>query len=536
MKKKIVALLLTVCLGATLFAGCGGKDEQPAKQDNSTQDQAQQENVAEDEGNGDVAGDEASVEAPEVDISEHVILTMYCIGDEGGIYAQQHLDELNKLLTEKINAEISPLMVSWGDYKTKLPMVWASGEAYDLTYTANWAGYFTEGSRGAFMNINELFPAYAPKTYAEMTEYDILETTKIDGNLYMVPNYIPDYTTYIFEYREDLRKKYNCPEITDFETLTTFLQAVKDNEPGMLAFGNNGSESMLNAEWLNEMDWSRGILTSTSTVVYDHKDPTKVFNYVETPQFEEFVKRCREWYEKGFWSQSIMAETTASRDNFKAGKVACILQNFSNCNGNYQDITNNHPDWEVGYWSADVESGMTERVACANNGMAIGAYSKNPERAMMFIELMYQDREVYDLVMNGLEGITYEADREAGTKWIPEGVDASTLGLKNLGMGFGVQKWYLGSMNDDPRLEEMKTEYEKVAIFPELAGFVVNEDPIAAELAALKNAYAEYGVPLEKGAVDSEEGIAELRKQLKAAGVEKVVEEINRQIEEYLAQ
>lgn len=32
------------------------------------------------------------------------------------------------------------------------------------------------------MNINDLFPTYAPLTYAEMTGYDILETTKINGN------------------------------------------------------------------------------------------------------------------------------------------------------------------------------------------------------------------------------------------------------------------------------------------------------------------------------------------------------------------
>lgn len=541
MKKKIVALLLVGCMGGTMLTGCGNEGVQSSEANGSTSEQSSGEseasgNETEQENSGESEADAAGG-AAEVDTSEHVVLTMYCIGDEGGIYAQQHLDELNKVLTEKINAEISPIMVSWGDYKTKLPMVWASGEAYDITYTASWASYFTEGSRGAFMNINELFPAYAPLTYEEMTGYGTLETTKIGGNLYMVPNYIPDYTTYVFQYREDLRKKYDCPEITSYETLNTYLQAIKDNEPGMLPLGNNGSEAMLTQVWLNEMDWSRPIEYGNAGVFsYDLKDPSKVFNLVETPEYEARVKQCREWYEKGYWSQSIMAETTASKDNFKAGKVACLVQNFSGCNGNYQELSSTNPDWEIGYWSSDLASGTTERVGAANNGVAIGAYSKNPERAMMFIELMYQDREVYDILMNGLEGITYEADRDAGVKWIPEGVDSSTVNLKNLGMGFGVEKWYLGSKNDDPYIDELKAEYDKVGVFPGLSGFALNQDPIAAELAALKNVCDEYKVPLEKGVVDPEEGLAELKKQLETAGVEKVMEEINRQIAEYLAQ
>lgn len=536
MKKKLLALLLTGCLGAALLAGCGndnqssGNDQQSGSNSSANNQTNQQENSG-----SDAQGED---ETPEIDISEHVVLTMYCIGDEGGIYAEEHLNKLNEVLTEKINAEIDPLMVSWGDYKTKLPMVWSSGEAYDITYTANWASYFTEGSRGAFMNINELFPTYAPLTYAEMTGYDILETTKINGNLYMVPNYIPDYTTFVYQYREDLRKKYDCPEIVDYDTLNTYLQAIKDNEPGMMPLGNNSTEAMMTQTWLNEMDWARPIEYGNAGVFsYDLKDPTKVFNLVETPEYEEWVKKCREWYEKGFWSQSIMAETTSSRDNFQAGKVACLVQNFSNANGNYQQMINDtNPGWEIGYWSSDLASGATERIAATNNGVAIGTRSKNPERAMMFIELMYQDREVYDILMNGLEGITFEADRDAGVKWIPEGVDSTTTNLKNLGMGFGVQKWYLGSLNDDPKVDELKEAYDKVGVFPGLAGFNLDQEPIAAEIAALKSVCDEYKVPLEKGVVDPETGLADLRAQLKQAGVDKVMEEINRQIAEYLGQ
>ena len=235
--KKFTALFLTAALSASMLAGCGGTPTSTSTPPAST------------------SGSTAAAE-PAMDTSEHVVLTMYCIGDEGGIYAEDHLAELNKVLTEKINAEIDPIMVSWGDYKTKLPMVWASGEAYDLTYTSNWTNYFDEADKGAFMDITELFPKYAPKTYAELESQNLLETTKVDGKLYMVPHNLPDYTTFVYNYREDLRKKYNCPEIDSYEDLEVYMQAIKDNEPGMLPYAISSNDAAKTQTWLAEMDWS----------------------------------------------------------------------------------------------------------------------------------------------------------------------------------------------------------------------------------------------------------------------------------------
>lgn len=536
MKKKLIALMLAASMVGTLLVGCG--NEQPGNPDNSDGTVENTPGETNEIEPADDTDEETGDPTPEVDISEHVVLTVYCIGDEGGIYAEDHIARLNEVLTEKINAEIQPIMVSWGDYRQKLPMAWASGETYDLTYTSNWTGYYKEAENGAFMDITELFPEYAPLTFAELSELDLLESTKVNGKLYMVPNNLPDYTTFIYNYREDLRKKYDCPEIVDRETLEIYLDAIKENEPSMIPFGNSATETMnFHVALLEEMDWAKPIEYSNDGIyVYDLKNPTEVFNVVETPEYAEHIREVREYYEKGYWSQSIMADTTAPKDNFIAGKVGIYLGNRSNSNLVYQTIVASNPDWEVGIYSSDMASGTVEKIAAANNGMAVGAHSQNPERALMFIELCYQDEEIYDLVMYGLEGVTYEADKQAGVKWNPEGVDPSDIGLKNLGMGFGNQKFYLASLNDSPLVTEMMEEYETMAVLPGLAGFSINTDEIGAELAAIKSICDEYKMPLEKGVVDDpEKGLEELKQKLQEAGADKVLEEINRQIAEYWA-
>ena len=340
--KKIAAGLLSAAILSTCLAGCGSSTSSGSSTTGSSSAAT----------TGEAAG------TP--DTSEHVVLTMYCIGDEGGIHAQEHLDKINEYLTEKINAELNPVMVSWGDYRQKLPMVWASGEAYDLTFAANWTGYFTEGTKGAFMDITELLPTYAPETYARMQEEGTINAVSINGKICMVPVDAPEYTSFILNYREDLRKKYNCPEIVDDETLATYLQAIKDNEPGIQAFGDNGVDVSAFQEFLNEQDWSRPLDNASGFFVYDLNDPTKVFNVVDTPEYEQYIAKRRDYYEKGYVSQSIMADTDAIKDQFLAGQVGTYFGNFINSNAVYQDVIVNHPDWEIGYYSPDLASGMVE--------------------------------------------------------------------------------------------------------------------------------------------------------------------------------
>ena len=106
-------------------------------------------------------------------------------------------DSLNAILKEKINATLEPLMVSWGEYRDKLPLIYASGEAYDLVYVANWCNYSAEALKGPFLELSELMPIYAPKTYAEMEADGTLETAKVNGSLYMVPSTCLLYTSYL---------------------------------------------------------------------------------------------------------------------------------------------------------------------------------------------------------------------------------------------------------------------------------------------------------------------------------------------------
>ncbi|WP_375142942.1 DUF3502 domain-containing protein [Paenibacillus sp. D2_2] len=75
----------------------------------------------------------------------------------------------------------------------------------------------------------------------------------------------------------------------------------------------------------------------------------------------------------------------------------------------------------------------------------------------------------------------------------------------------------------------------KVYHYP-LETFVFNNADVKTEVANVSNVMLRYAIPLEYGVIpDIDKGLAELNKQMKAAGIDKIQAEMQKQIDEFLA-
>ena len=72
--------------------------------------------------------------------SETVHLLNYYIGD-GAKDNDEVFAAANALSEEKLGITVTNQYISWSDYTTKYPLVFASGEDFDLIFTANWSFY-----------------------------------------------------------------------------------------------------------------------------------------------------------------------------------------------------------------------------------------------------------------------------------------------------------------------------------------------------------------------------------------------------------
>lgn len=161
--------------------------------------------------------------------------------------------------------------------------------------------------------------------------------------------------------------------------------------------------------------------------------------------------------------------------------------------------------------------------------------ASEPEAAMKFLNLMYSDPEVSDLLNYGIEGTHYEM-AEDGTYTYVQGQDDSSC-TYHPAMTWIWPNTYIGGQWQDaaPELGEKMTEFNKKARKSKAMGFTFDNSSVINEATACSNVMQQYTFGLEVGAVDVDTVLPEFRQALKDAGIDKVIAEKQRQLDEWLA-
>lgn len=210
--KKLFALVLALALVFTAFAGCAGGTG------SSTGGSA-----SGDAGTGDGEG------LPALDTSKEVELVMYFISDRPAKYDEIEAN-FNEIFKEKLNCTLKTEWIAWSDYANKYPLLFSSGEKFDLAYTATWLGFSNYAAKGGFMNLDELWPTYAPNNYALQSEAGLTQAT-IDGHYYVIPTLLATYSAYGPYYRtvfENGTVTYDG-EVTNWEDYEEYMEWVQEN-------------------------------------------------------------------------------------------------------------------------------------------------------------------------------------------------------------------------------------------------------------------------------------------------------------------
>lgn len=166
--------------------------------------------------------------------------------------------------------------------------------------------------------------------------------------------------------------------------------------------------------------------------------------------------------------------------------------------------------------------------------------SENPERALMFFELMYTDEVVYNTVAKGLEGKHWVwVDQSKKVIGFPEGVDTSTSGY-NINTDWMVGNNFLAYYLNPEQVGawEETNEINKKAVMPMPGPFIFDPTPVQAEMAALVTVDEQYGDLLLGGLVDlddPEKGLAAWIKAQKKAGLDKIIAEEQKQLDAFIA-
>ena len=517
--KKIIAMLLVVVLSIGMLAGCGKNNNSNNSNSGTTEN-----NGAETTDNG------------TVDTSKEVNLVLYLWGGEG-VANKDILAKLNEKLKASINTTIEVKYIDWGDIATKYPLLWSSGEQFDMAYVSSTANvpYSTLVKQDALYDITDLVSKYTPALNEELA--DKWNNVKVDGKIYAVPNNYSEYTAYGFVSRKDLMDKYGVTSISSIADMEKYMDAaVADGWTPL-----NGSSNLANdlyrmfiattGGWLN----APGIPTSGLYLVSDKADTSKIIHPAFTDEFEAFAVKMNEWAKKGYWSKDILSASQDDKDNFYNGLSAGYISHQPDWTGNYGNQIKKLPGVDSEFYCFPEENGKIVKATGVGAATAISKNSKYPERALLVIEKLMTDKECYDLFQYGIEGSQYVL--EDGKITQPEGFDATKNGGGFAAWAFRTDALNIPQATEDPRRYTLNDEWSKVAIDDPFVGFSFDSTPITTELSIISTLDSQLGIQilLGKTSQDPKEAVAEYRKQLKAAGIDTVLDEVNKQWSAYNA-
>jgi len=485
MKKKILAALLVMTMLVGLLSGCGASGKSKIK-------------------------------------ITRALFNLEAV-DEAQVKKVQ--DAVNAYLKEKgCNFEVAITEINSGEYVEKAGNAVASKEV-NILWTASWE----EGkiktsalvSNGMVKDITKLLPDTALYKSMDQGQW---EATKFDGKNYFVPVYKDNVEGYDLMYRKAVLDKYNF-DVTSVKKLTDLEPLLKQCKDGGLKYPMLLQKAALFWRfYIDKFDFFTGE-TESNFVAVDRASDSVVFT-LDTPEYKEYANIIADWREKGYVHEDeytkVVTDTTTQSDLWGVS---------------WWTDTPNNAEANNRYGQEVVINPLTERWAHSNSALGscycitANTSDKMAKQCIEFLGLLYTDKKLADLYTYGIEGEDWKLDANG---------QVEKMGKKyNHSMWESVSALVITPEAGSPAdFAGAYKQFNGTAKTSCAAGFRFDFSSVSAEYTACKNLHAEYGFLLETGGVakaDVDAKIAEYKKALQDAGVQKVIDAFTEQYNKFKA-
>lgn len=523
--KQVTGLAAAVLFSAALLAGCGndgGTPSESGSQGGENQDSSQAGGNTENSSQENSSSESGSQENEN---SGDVVTIKYLRPGT----AVEHNDELVQAINDKLAADgtglqLEIMYVPSDVFSDKVNMMLQGGDEFDLLAVMEDQKSFTTyiGAEGIipitqYVKDSEVLNRVIPQY--------MWESATVGGEIYTIPaNWTEnaDQACCITIRREKL-EEFGLEDPKTMEDLLNMCQVFTEKWDGP-------SAPVIIPMYKEPFTWLfRTLDTYPFTVQKDLifiDQEGNVKNWVETDEFRQTAEFFRTCYEKGYIPEDVLSSSWSSWNTMLTGDFiwvdGCQLWGTEEVWNERIQGTN----LDTIYLNPDAAS---FRPASFRNDTAVSVTSKHPAEAVKFMEWVYSSQENYDLMVYGVEGLTWKNEGEGlYTKLIPDfefNADWMIGNMEYERYEVGTYQKFIDIMGEE------KPDAENSIVL----NFVFDPASVATEYA---NCLAEVEAkvwPIKLGIISMDEGYEDALAKLKAAGIEKVVEEYQRQLDEYLA-
>lgn len=450
-------------------------------------------------------------------------------------------DAINEITEVEINTHVTMEVLEPGSYEQQINLKMSSQEPFDLMMTVPMgsASFSSMAAQNQFMDITQLLEEYGQPTLDTIGE--LIKGTTIDGKIYGVtPRRSLVTSVYIVmrtDVLEDLGLLEKAQNMTSLEEYEEILAAVKASEKwnylaGIVASDVEGTCMAVGGANLGENrfedDTCYDPLGDTTKLISASIDGSSsvVMNNYATEHYRKMYDVMHNWYEKGYVYGYITTQTDKAEEMIKSNVGFSYFVQSEIGVETAKSTACGMPMTCVKMITLPISTG-----SCTKFVWTVPVTSKEPEAAIKFMNMMYTNQRIANLLAWGIEGTHYQV--KDGVAYFVDGEDESNARYHTCDFLYGnqflVYPWD-GQSADFRSIAE--AEMDDAQISPYL-GFSCDTTGISNETAAVVNVIAEYHPGIDSGVAPEENYDAFLEK-LEKSGADKIIAEYQMQLDEWL--
>lgn len=433
------------------------------------------------------------------------------------------VEAANAYSKEKIGVEVELIFKTDEQFNTDM----STDTYFDMTFTCDWCNSFVDNAiNERFYDISELVKTATPALYEAIDEVYWDVAGSINGTIYAVPTLKDMASEQFFRFDKDRYEAIGIeiPAKMEFADLEPMLKAYKENYDDVypLMLGKAGLTGMTNsAQWI-----SGSYLCSPYHLAGTERE-NKIIPFWEDEVLMERYRLLHKWYTMEYINPDAATIESIGSD-IRAG-----VRSGSAWKGYYTGFSS----WaginvEGSSYSGPFMSTATMRGAM--NAINAAATEDQAIACLKYLELLNTDRTFRDILRFGVEGVHFNyVTNDLGIQV----AERTEQGISNWSMdGFVTGSVVNASCTSDSYYDWNEIfEGYKDALVSTLGAFSFDRTDVEAECAACGAVMSKYSSEILTGTLDIDAMLPTIQEELKAAGIETVQAEAQRQLDEYLA-
>lgn len=432
---------------------------------------------------------------------------------------------INAISVPRIGVRVHIVPVFIGNLPADTAYAVAGGEKIDIVNVGLTNDMSTLVSDGLLLPLDELL-AERGSDVSKVTAL-VADAGKINGITYAISQYPYAASCNGFLYNKEIADAYHI-DMHDGITLDELEEAGAVLEKQDILLTSVGLSEELSYKFFCSME-NFGEAGNYG-VILNPAEQTEIVNIYDSEDLRSFYKRLRSWYEKGYLPSDPMLNESAIMQLFASQKLFCVPTNVNAGQlGNYTGM---------GFERAICKTSdiLVSTSSAKEFMLGIAATCQNPEAAMDFINLIYTDPEVANLLNYGVQGLDYlpaEGTENVITRKGTPNEDNSRYGSGFVRFGNPLDIKIAEPLTDSYYQEIL--DWEAAAHRSLSFGYSFDASAFAVESRSISRIISEYLPILNVGiAEDVDAQLNAMNQKLKEAGIERIIEANKQQLEAYL--